>query len=125
MKILIFLKPAIWVVIISYLSLMPGGNFPRVPLFNIPGFDKIVHAGFYFVLCILFIKPFSKTIARPYLLSFLTSAIISGIIEILQANLTVTRQGDFCDLLANLAGAVAGAFVYRFMILGKSIERFA
>jgi hypothetical protein len=123
MKVLIFWKPTIWLAVISYLSLIPGGNFPIIPLFNFPGFDKIVHAGFYFVLCILSIRPFSKITIYPYFLSFILSSIVGGVIEILQASLTTTRHLDFFDFLANLAGAATGIFFYRLFISGKKIER--
>ena len=84
MKLINFWKPAVWLIIICYLSLMPGNGLPKVPLINIPHFDKIVHLGFYFILTLLMIKPFSKISAFPYLFSMLISAVISGIIEILQ-----------------------------------------
>jgi hypothetical protein len=123
MKVLIFWKPTIWLAVILYLSLIPGGSFPIIPLFNFPGFDKIVHAVFYFVLCVLFIRPFSKTTIHPYFLSFVLSSIVGGVIEILQASLTTTRHLDFFDFSANLAGAATGILFYRLLISGKRVER--
>jgi glycopeptide antibiotics resistance protein len=124
MKILLFWKPAIWLAAISYLSLVPGGNFPVIPLFNIPGFDKLVHFVFYFFLCVLLIKPLSKTTKFPYGLAAVFSVAFSGIIEILQAVLTVSRKGDITDLLANFMGVIAGLIVFRLIISGKPYEKF-
>jgi VanZ family protein len=124
MKLLKFWKPAIWLVIISYLSLMPAGNFPRFPLFNIPGFDKLVHAGFYFVLCILLVKPFRKTTKYPYVLSVVCAIAISSVMEILQIIVTLTRKGDMVDLMANIIGAIAGLIFFRMVISGKPAEKY-
>jgi VanZ family protein len=124
MKILIFWKPILWLAIISYLSLIPGNSFPKIPLFNFPEFDKIVHAGFYFLLCIFFIRPFSKTTLHHYFVSWGVSLIISGLIEILQATLTRTRHADYLDFLANAAGASLALIIYRLLILGKKAEKF-
>jgi VanZ family protein len=86
--------------------------------------DKLVHAGFYFVLCILLIKPFRKTTKYTYLYSLVCSIAISSVMEILQIILTLTRKGDIYDLLANIIGAIAGLVFFRLAISGKPAEKY-
>jgi len=124
MKLLKFWKPGIWLLIICYLSLMPGEELPPVRLFNIPHADKIVHMGFYFILSIFLIKPFSGLGSFPYILTFITSATISGAIEIMQEKLAVSRHGDLYDFLANISGILIALVFYHYAISGKKHERF-
>ena len=43
--------------IILYLSLASSDTFEKVPFFNIPNFDKIVHFGMYFgLMSVIFLK---------------------------------------------------------------------
>lgn len=124
MKILYFWKSLLWLLVICYLSLMPGDGLPRVPLFNIPHFDKIVHFGFYFILTILLIKPFKKTINKySYITALLISATLSGAIELLQKTVTTTRHGDIYDFIANLLGISFALITYRIIISGSKLEK--
>jgi VanZ family protein len=123
-KVRSFWKPACWLVIILYLSLMPGDGLPRVPLFAIPHFDKLIHLGFYFVLTLLLIRPFSALTHRPYMYSLVTASLLSGLVEILQEKIAVLRHGDLYDFLANLTGILIALLFYRFLLLGKKIESY-
>jgi len=124
MKIRYFWKPGIWLAVILYLSLMPGEEIPRIPLFSMPHFDKLVHFIFYFVFALLLIKPYFTILKRAYLLSFLTALTISGCIEILQATLTKQRHGDWFDFLANLTGIVVALLLHHFLISGKKWAKY-
>jgi VanZ family protein len=124
MKLLNFWKSGIWLLIISYLSFIPGQKLSYMPFLNIPYFDKVVHFGFYFILCLLLIRPYSKLLIRNYLFSFLTATLISGVIEILQDKLTASRQGDFFDFIANVAGAISALIFFHLIISGKKAEQY-
>ena len=124
MKIVNFWKPALWLIIICYLSLMPGDGLPRVPLFNIPHFDKLVHFGFYFIFTLLLIRPFSGISRFSFMISAMLAATVSGVIEILQFQIAIHRHGDLFDFLANLAGVLTALLFFRIIISGKKAERF-
>ncbi|NQU85323.1 MAG: DUF2238 domain-containing protein [Mariniphaga sp.] len=124
MKIVYFWKPGIWLLIICYLSLIPGDGLPSVPIFNIPHFDKIVHLGFYFIFTILIIKPFLKITKWNYFFALVIATLLSGCIEILQEKVAVLRHGDLNDFLANFAGIILAIIFYRIFISEKKIEQF-
>lgn len=103
---------------------MPGDGLPRVPLLGIPHFDKLVHAGFYFVLTLLLIRPFSSLTRLPYVYSLISASLLSGCVEILQEQIAVLRHGDIYDFLANLAGVLMALLFYRLFISGKKTETY-
>lgn len=92
--------------IIMYLSLTGSQTFDKVSLFNVPFFDKIVHAGMYFGLMSVIILESRKNIKTTGIL-FLMGLIplfYGIIIEILQATLTSSRSGSIYDALSDGAG---------------------
>ena len=123
-KLLNFWKPGIWLIIICYLSLMPANEFPRISLFNFPGFDKLVHFGFYFILSLFLFKPFSKVLTYPVTCTIVTAALAGGLIEILQKEYTTSRHADVFDFLADLAGILAAVIFYILSIRGRRTERY-
>lgn len=122
MKLLAFWKPVLWLLIILVLSLIPGNHLPGIHF--IPHFDKLVHAGMYFVLVVLIINPLRiLQVRRFYLLAMLMSFIIGSMVELAQTYIAVNRSGCICDELANLAGAFMGIVFYNYFIKGHSWER--
>jgi len=100
--------------IILYLSLANSQTFEKIPLVDIPDFDKVVHLGMYFVLMSVFIFENRKTIISTSRL-FLTGLIplFYGILmEILQATLTLTRSGSFFDALADATGVLLSILIW-------------
>ncbi len=86
---------------------------------QIANFDKIAHFGFFFggsgLLCAYL---FRRRADRPdWKILILTAVIIIGLIGILDEyhqSFTPGRQGnDPFDLLADVSGAIAGAFVFK------------
>ncbi len=45
-------------------------------------------------------------------IAFLYASATGAILELLQANFTSSRQGDWGDILANLIGAMAGCVIF-------------
>jgi len=100
--------------IILYLSLANSQTFEKIPLVDIPDFDKVVHLGMYFVLMSVLIFENRKTIISTSRL-FLTGLIplFYGILmEILQATLTLTRSGSFFDALADATGVLLSILIW-------------
>ena len=81
-----------------------------------PGFDKLVHCGFFLVLVVLYYYGLIRQ--QSYLdfsykkLIIITLAAITygGIIELLQRYIFTWRSGEWNDLFADAVGASMGAF---------------
>ena len=90
--------------------------------FRIPHLDKIVHFIFYMVMVVTGFF----AVKDYFLYRFKTKTVIWGvvgfsiiygmIIEVLQYTITVNRQGDLMDALANTLGAVAGLFLTKRLV---------
>jgi VanZ family protein len=99
---------------VMYLSLTSSQTFEKVPLINIPYFDKIVHFGMYFVLTSVIIYENSKTLiktGRVFIIA-LIPFVYGVLIEILQSALTVTRTGSLYDALADCAGILISVLIW-------------
>jgi VanZ family protein len=100
--------------IIMYLSLANSDTFDKIPLVDVPDFDKVVHLVMYFGLMSVIILENRKTIKSTVRL-FLVGVIpfLYGVLmEILQATLTVTRSGSFYDALADAAGVLLSILLW-------------
>ena len=113
-----------WMVLVTLLSLFSFSS-DTMGMINIPHFDKLVHFIFYLVatfLCYAFLwevgrNRLSTVKAMGIAICF---AILYGIvIEVIQSELTLTREGDFLDILANSLGAIFAAGVIKFLFSGK------
>lgn len=124
MKIKYFLKPALWIIVVAFLSLLPGDDLPQDSfLSRIPHFDKLVHAGMYFFLCIFLISPFEKLrVGKGYITSFVVSVILGGLFEILQITITRNRSGNIPDLIADAVGALLALLFFSLFVSGKRME---
>jgi VanZ family protein len=111
-----FFWPAIaWALFIFIMCVIKLDNVSHSPLF-FPGFDKLVHCGFFFVQVVLVGYGLIRLLHTP-VLSFskvLLVAVIAiaygSVIEILQHYLFTWRSGEWDDLFADTVGASMGAF---------------
>ena len=108
--------PAIlWALFILVMCSIHLGNLTRSHLF-FPGFDKLVHCGFFFMLVVLTCSGAIKqllplTLSYKYIIVIMLLAIIyGGAIELLQLMLFTWRSGEWDDLFADAVGAGMGAF---------------
>jgi VanZ family protein len=100
--------------IILYLSLTNAHTFDRVPLFNIPNLDKIVHFLMYFGFMSVIILENWKSMKHSgqlFLLA-LIPFVYGVLMEILQTTLTVNRTGSIYDVAANSAGICGSILVF-------------
>lgn len=105
----------IYLVIIVLLLLLPTSDLPDIPMFS--GEDKWIHFCMY--LGLGFVTSWSldrqgKTMPPLYIL--LAGLFMWGILmEVLQRLMSNGRGMEILDMLANLAGAVAGLFLYKYL----------
>ena len=100
--------------VILYLSLASSDTFDKVPLFNIPYIDKIVHFGMYFGLMSAIIFENRKTLkSTGYLFIIaLIPLFYSILMEVLQSTLTSSRTGSFYDVISNASGILVSLLLW-------------
>jgi VanZ family protein len=105
----------LWAIFIFIMCTIKLGNYEGSPLF-FPGFDKLVHCGFYYALVIFYCTDAIRQ-HSPRTLSYKTVLIVTviaiafgGLIELLQEYVFTWRDGDWADLFADSVGACMGAF---------------
>ncbi len=114
-----------WAAVILVLSGIPGDYIPHVLSFRDwlqP--DKIVHVAIFGVLALLLLRgiltrrPGKKPqrFAEPIVLFIGT--VFGALTELLQRYLFIGRSGNVFDLLADIAGLLAGIAVYRIFFKG-------
>ena len=108
--------PAIlWALFILLLCSIKIGEESNSPMF-FPGFDKLVHCGFFFVLVVFYCsgvlrQPFNQVFSYKYVILVAFVAILyGGLIELLQLYVFTWRDGEWNDLFADAVGASMGAF---------------
>lgn len=106
-------------------SVKIGDEVAHEPMF-FPGFDKLVHCGFFFMLVILWCNGIIRQQnTRP--LSYKSAAIVTvfailfgGLIELLQLTIFTWRSGEWSDLFADTVGVGMG--IFSVMITDRAIN---
>jgi VanZ family protein len=111
-----------WTVVVAYFCLAPASDIPSV---SIPNLDKLAHSFFHFVFTILWFLFFKKQVKKKNQAKLLVGAVFFSLffgigMEILQSRLTVTRNGDLLDVLANFTGALLALV---FVLVAKQIRK--
>jgi hypothetical protein len=106
-------------------SIKIGDNITHQPLF-FPGFDKLVHCGFFFVLVIFWSNSIIRQQNRRPL-SYKSAALVTtlsilfgGIIELLQLTIFTWRSGEWPDLFADAVGASMA--IFSVLIIDRAIN---
>ena len=111
----------LWALVILVLCGMPGRDIPHISFLEIPNFDKLVHAGIFFVLILLIVRGFLlQTIfikLRQFakLISFVICVVYGGLLEIMQGTLCQGRTADMFDFFADSFGVAAGLLLYNWI----------
>jgi VanZ family protein len=94
-----------WTLLIMVLLTIPGRSIPSVGIFE---FDKLVHAGLFFVLTILWLEALSGgRVARAISVVALIIA-FSFLTEWYQELMPIGRTADVFDAIADSVGALLG-----------------
>lgn len=122
MKIKFFWKPFLWLIIICYGLFTPASKIPSKPLFEIPHFDKLVHFSLFFVFCLLLFRPFKKLNTRYYFWAPAVTFLSSLVLEFSQQYISITRNSDVYDFLANTTGILMASLFYALLVSDKKWE---
>jgi len=108
--------PAIlWALFIFIMCTVDLGGVSKSTLF-FPGFDKLAHCGFFFVLVVFWHNGITRQhsitdVSYKWLIVILTLSILyGGVIELLQLTVFTWRSGEWDDLFADAVGASMGVF---------------
>ena len=101
--------PAIlWGCLIFVLSSIPRNDFPHITLF--PGYDKIIHAGLFFVFCGLAHRAFryqpNRLLVQLSLFFALVATVVYGFSDEFHQLYVMGRTADIYDMLADTFGGV-------------------
>lgn len=100
-----------WLFIISILFLLPGSAFPKDNWLKDIHFDKWVHFAFFAVLVFLNRFSFYKSRQPNYFL-LSVAFIYAVLVEVVQHHFVSNRSFDLWDIVADMAGAVAGIWFW-------------
>ena len=96
------------------LSLLPF--FPETPLDNVEFIDKWVHFIMYGGTCLIIwleytLKHRSPDYEKLFFWAWLAPVMMGGVLELMQAYCTTTRNGDWLDFAANSTGVTIAGIV--------------
>ncbi|GAC1311950.1 MAG: hypothetical protein NVSMB24_32530 [Mucilaginibacter sp.] len=123
--------PAIlWALFVFIMCTIKLGDAGNSPLF-FPGFDKLVHCGFFFLLVVMYCYGSIRqqsSVPLPYkskrvIIFTLVAILYGGIIELLQNYIFTWRTGDWADLFADSVGAMMGAFSVSVVVYAMSYDK--
>jgi VanZ family protein len=101
-----------WLLFISVLFFLPGSDLPKDSWFDrIPQFDKLVHAGFFFVL--LWFWNWCLNQRRVVWMLLLIAVGYGLLVEFIQLYFVSGRSFDLLDWAADSAGAVGSTLLWR------------
>lgn len=109
-----FMPGIAWFFIVGILVFMPGKDVPEVDLFYIPQLDKLVHAGMFGGITLLFCFPYFKAnLSLQHKLKQFTrialAAIVWGLaVEFIQKYFVPSRSFELLDWAADTAGVLIG-----------------
>lgn len=103
----------LWALFVLMMCLMPMGNIGESSLF-FPGFDKLVHCGFFFVFVVFaengLIRQNKNFVYTRVLTTAVIAVVFGGAIELLQQYVFTWRDGDWRDLFADTVGIGMATF---------------
>lgn len=119
MQILNYWKPIIISLVIFYGSVTSGQNLNKIPIFNIPHMDKIIHMLLYFILSVTLLASFIrknkyKKIDQK-IITFVWVVSYGLLMEVFQYYFTQTRSAEIYDSLANTAGCIFAVLFYPYI----------
>lgn len=110
----------VWALIMLVLLLLPSKNFEVKSVTFYEGFDKMVHCGIFFVLCIILYWEYilkSKRSVNKWtsILKIVSSTVIFAFAtEAAQQYLSPTRTADVWDIVADIIGIGMATFAFVF-----------
>ena len=97
----------LWSGIIFFLCFLPGSALPKEDWLDKIYFDKIVHAGLYFILFLLIVRIFETKTKSALIIASLLCIAQGILIEFVQGSSLIDhRSFDIYDIIANVVGVL-------------------
>lgn len=97
----------LWSGIIFFLCFLPGSALPKEDWLYKIYFDKIVHAGLYFILFLLIVRIFETKTKSALIIASLLCIVQGVLIEFVQGSSLIDhRSFDVYDIIANVVGVL-------------------
>jgi hypothetical protein len=115
----------LWALFVLLMCCIKVGKVPDSHLF-FPGFDKLVHCGFFFVFVIFYSNAIIRKQNFAYLpfkyalLVVIVAILFGGGIELLQAYVFTWRDGEWDDLFADTVGVFMA--MYSILVTAATIN---
>jgi len=77
----------------------------------------------FFILCLLSFRPVKSLTPNYYFWTPLLTLLIAALLESVQHKISLSRQTDIYDFLANSAGLSAATLFFRYFVSGKKLEK--
>jgi len=112
-----FLPGIAWFLFVLILICLPGKSIPEAGWLDFIDFDKLVHAGLFGGIVILFCRPFRKDPMernekiRLFIRITLATCIWGITTELIQKYFVTGRQFDLLDWAADSLGAIIAFFI--------------
>ncbi len=109
----LFIPAILWLLITTFLLVLPGPDVPSISFLDIIYFDKWVHAGLFGGMTFLFGFPFIKigTATKKMLIYIAILSAFYGIaMEYVQKYMAFERDFDYFDMVADSVGCIIGYF---------------
>jgi len=108
-----WVAPVAWAVVLLWLGQQKGDDLPDSPLWELPGGDKLAHAGAYAVLGALTawaagLPPQPRALSRAVGWG-LAAALVVGLLDEWGQASTPDREASMADVAADLVGGALGA----------------
>ena len=101
----------LYLVFISILFCLPGSALPKNNWLSKIHFDKLVHIGFFLVLVVSWLWAL-KLFKKGIVVLLISAAVYGLLVELVQDRLIANRSFDLGDLVADMAGALAGLWFW-------------
>lgn len=111
-----YYKSLISLLLIFILCFLPGNTIDNSNFSDIPGFDKLVHFGMYFLFSFFLLKDLKNNLKflkiQLLLIIFSFTFVMGGSIEIIQDFFIPGRSGNLYDLSADLGGTAFFVLIF-------------
>jgi VanZ family protein len=114
-------RPGLWVTgaLLLALAIVAGSLLPGPVVQSVSSWDKLQHTGAYLVLVLWWTGMVNRS---RYVWAAAGAFLLGAGVEVAQALLTETREGDVLDLVANATGALL-ALAMAYLGLGGWAQR--
>ena len=101
-----------WLILMSFLFVLPGSALPKENWFDRIHIDKVVHVGLFAVLIFLWRSSFDWDINSYHFVLLFLALLYGSLVELVQLYWVPHRSFDVYDILSDMTGSIVGLLVW-------------